>query len=764
MNRRRIAMLAIALALLIPGSLLMVRIAGIGPEVSRLLRELELHTGHPIRVAQVRFFPLAGLAIQLKDVEAGPFDAAGHPLLAVREIILGISPELVLRGTPQFSSMVMMEPQLHLSSLSVPPVPSFPAPPTSGSIPPSLYSVHHILRAMEPLRTRLQHFRATNQIAIGRVVVHDGAVFTGEVPADITQRRTSSPPVLDHLEIYMAGFSWRYATPLRISGRMHTLPFTVMGQVGPLPASMNLLDMRMLLNLEAKVVGERTLGALLPETWHPFRAARGYAAVSLRGNGRKGFQATTHIALDQLTPIVPGHSLPASRVMWRSRSTLRVAEENATALARLDDGTLYINDTEWIRFTGMARFTDTTRFVLNAVTLRPLELDPWFSPVPSFDGIVAHGPVTGQVRITREDPDWIDLLVQGDMSAATIGWERFHKPPGTPMTLEIDGRLHHTSHDMDLRHGLLSVLPAPSSDQNQIEVSGRIGKETSLHGVGRIDSATIATYLPTLAHSFPDGLAVQLDIKNNVYTHNRSIHGWMYADRIAWGSAATLRTCRAEIDQFEETLLLPYLECYLGDGMLRGAGKIRSLQTGSPEYELAGSFQSIDTRHLAGTPVDHTMLSRLPLLAGPVAIHGELSGYGTIRGALGDTHPDADILAHVQPPSIAQLHITMPQGHLEGITFAPPIVRTDERPADTQPLIAVYPGATLPFERGSVNLFLEHNRLAWFDLQLHHQDLLISGDGLTDLDTGRTQHHFRILSEWWSDPSPLHRNAVVTGP
>ncbi len=131
------------------------------------------------------------------------------------------------------------------------------------------------------------------ELTIGRITVQNGilAILNWDHPDGQTW-------IFDHLQIGIHALSPSRASPVTASARYRNIPFTLNGQLGPLPDTLDPFEMPMLLSLEAKSIGLNHMEEVLSTETIKISTSRGYLTTLLHGSLEKGLQTSTWLQLD----------------------------------------------------------------------------------------------------------------------------------------------------------------------------------------------------------------------------------------------------------------------------------------------------------------------------------------------------------------------------------------------------------------------------------------------------------------------------------
>lgn len=304
---RRYILLGVGLLILILGSVMLLRRlvdveAYRGPIVSSLAHI----TGHSVSVGKMALSPIGGLfTLELRNLEIRPLDPATPPLLLVERVLVGMTPLSFFHHVTQStegrwhatltpSSLTLIHPRLHLTQ-------------------------HRDTRWIRWLQEIAHASNSRMEAAFGfglvDFTINSIKVQKGMVTLHGWRGEEEDPLVFDRIQANMHGLSADSASPVSVSARFQSVPFTITGHVGPLPHSLILVDMPILLNLEAKYAKTPQFDAIFtsssPHLPHnvDIRGARGYFSTLVYGTLKKGLRTNSRLELDKLVVEASRHKM-----------------------------------------------------------------------------------------------------------------------------------------------------------------------------------------------------------------------------------------------------------------------------------------------------------------------------------------------------------------------------------------------------------------------------------------------------------------------
>ncbi|MBF0124349.1 MAG: hypothetical protein HQL60_03310 [Magnetococcales bacterium] len=705
----------------------------------RVVAIFEQLLGQPLQVGEVTFFPLGGLAIKLHSVSllAGGSNR-DRPLLRIDEIIVGLSPEFLFHGTPRFSSITLVEPRLYLYQQSTIPWQT------------ELFALFEQLR----LRGETGQLVATVNSPIGmmgRLTVRNGLLLT------VAPGRPSDGEILmDRLQASLLDFSQTHPTPVRLSGRLKSVPFTLDGQLGPLPAAGEWLSLPMLMNIDMKAVGTTTLAPFLAalrfsEWWPDLRASRAQLSVTLRGNIRHGMQSRAELQL----VIAASESVPPPlrHIALQQKSLLRLDvndEMEFVPLLLLQEGKIQLNNLPWVELKGSVQWWQRRpHFSLTVATARAIDMTLVADlmrkyPVLPVEWPLPSGRMEGQWLLLGSWPGALNFFSHLDLSATTLSWPPFHKKTGVPLVLEVRGS--YADQELHLQQVVLSATAG-----NRLEWFGRLSPDPALTMVGQLEGETLKEYLPLLNHwSLRGESRVQLAWSH--HPDQATVEMWFNSQRLHLGGV-DIRDGAAQVRWYGNRIFIPRAHFRLGEGWVDLSGMVYG-QAPTWGYDVMVSFLDVETAALPETPLQSLLVDRLlsPLAVGQTNValpieSARCSGHGTFRGWL--------TTDGIEKPVAGRAHLEFSAGRLLGVM----IPQWSERPVELDGQQEVVRMELLDdsygsWERASVDVTLDQERLLFRDLLLRSGDTVVRGAGRHD-DRGAVEDRLFISSPWWRDPRPM---------
>ena len=400
-----------------------------------ITKSLERITSHPASLKKLSYAPLSGLfTLALEELELLSQDPSEPPMVQVHETLLSFSPLSFFTGKPQLSSIKFINPQINL-----------------------------VLRDHSPLMERAQDTALASDekllaelgvrladITIGRITVQNGMLVI--LDWDHPEGRTW---VFDHLQLGIHALSPMRASPITASARYRSIPFTVTGQVGPLPETLDPFEMPILLSLEAKSIGLKDVLETISTETIQVSTSRGYFTTLLHGSLAKGLQTSTLLQLDGVNlsrkdektkkerkPLIKPDILDRFNkrnekktidLALRQKSTLHMGWEGAPKL-EFEEFFVYVDNSPILETTGWIRNQWRGPLDLEMKILNKIDLDrlPW----PDLFPFKGQGP-SGSFKFAGIWPTTMTYSANLDLSQTTIELPPLNKKANSPLALKF---------------------------------------------------------------------------------------------------------------------------------------------------------------------------------------------------------------------------------------------------------------------------------------------------------------------------------------
>ncbi|HIJ84240.1 MAG TPA: DUF748 domain-containing protein, partial [Magnetococcales bacterium] len=430
-------------------------------------------------------------------------------------------------------------------------------------------------------------------LTLGKISIQNG-IFTFIDRA----RLTEGTLIVDHIHLGLHALSPNRASPLTATARIHNIPFVVNGQVGPLPDSLDPLEMPLLLSLDAKSSGLADFNDMFPDSHVQARLSRGYLTTMLHGTLNSGLETSSWIQLDGLE-LVNTDKLVANEkkffwnfgvaraikegprfmdVAFRQKSKLILNRDHKSTLA-FEECFVYLNGTPIIEMQGnviggLSGILDFEFNFLDSVSFQRLPGSQFFP--------LGGGTPTGKIFVKGSWPEGVEIRSQLDLSPTTIHLPPFVKNEAVPLSMTATAQFSN-----ERFHIQNSRFSNPGDATSAMEFSGLILPTLALQGIGRWPLAQLADYFPIIAPWSPFG---EMDLEMVMTTAKND----MQPDR----ASGILRVKGGRINNFsfeklevpfrwiDPELRLSHVLVDMGDGRLDGFFTVVSNE-GSPWFYSA---------------------------------------------------------------------------------------------------------------------------------------------------------------------------------
>ncbi|MBF0193337.1 MAG: DUF748 domain-containing protein [Magnetococcales bacterium] len=481
------------------------------PRISDTLQRI---TGHNVSIKKVKYAPLSGLfTLELKELEILSLDPAEPPMVQVKVTLLSFSPLSIFSGAPQLSSIKLINPQINL-------VLHDKAPLMERAQDTAVASDKKLLKELGV---------GLSDITIKRITVQNGILVV--LDWDHPEGRTW---VFDHLQMGIHALSPTRASPVVASARYRSIPFTVNGQVGPLPDTLDPFAMPILLNFEAKSIRLKELQEILSTDTIAVKTSRGYLTTLLHGSLNEGLQTSTWLQLDGLVlsrkdekkvveqppqtlkntiidRLTPKNDNDTLDLAFRQKSVLHMGWYGVPKLDFEEifiylDGSPIIEAKGWVKNKWRGPLEMDVKF-LNQVELGRL---PWPASFP-LKGVSP----SGTFKLNGTWPTDMSYYADLDLTKTTIEVAPFEKVADTPLAVKaslFQSDEIFTVNDLVLNH------PANS---NNIIISGSYSPAIQLKAAVNWAIDDVVNYFPDVENWKSGGL-MKLDMDIGKLTKSAS--------------------------------------------------------------------------------------------------------------------------------------------------------------------------------------------------------------------------------------------------
>jgi hypothetical protein len=683
----------------------------------QIINTLQRITGHHVSLKQVSYAPLSGLfSLELLELEILALDPAEPPMVQVQETLLSFNPLSLFAGKPQLSAIKFINPQIHV-----------------------------VLRDKAPLLERAQDTAVAgdkkllselgiglDEITIGRITVQNGILVV--LDWDHPEGRTW---VFDHLQIGVHALSPMRASPINASARYRSIPFTVHGQVGPLPSTFDPFDMPILLSFEAKSVRLKDLQEILSTDTIQVKTSRGYFSTLLHGSLDQGLQISTWLQLDGVSlrrkdqkPIdksvdqVKPNIFDRFNLRSEKRDTLDISfRQKSSIIIDLDgipnldfqeffiylDGSPILAAEGWIR----NQLRGPLKLDLNILNRVDLDRLPWPDSFP----LSGNSP-SGTFGVAGVWPKAMVYSADLDLTDTTVHALPIEKKAGVPLALKLlvsQSNKQFTIKEFGLKH---PVIP-----DHKITVSGSFAPNKQLETSINWSMDSLTDYLPIAKNWKSQGLA-----KLNMMVIQPSESADWHAKGLLnfnEGIIGPLEFKEMELpfELVENRLHLPHMKMLAAGGVIEMMALV-DLSQEPIIFDAQLALAGIDVDQLPGQSDGHAKVQLEGHLFAGANIYGQLDSKSFL--------PVGELLGHS--------HIRVEPGRLTGIdhnAFYKPIIGkiviSDDKKA-------------LYWDKMEADLTILQKKLIMENIQVDTSKTNISGIGTWELN-GASSFALDVLTD-----------------
>lgn len=437
------------LAIILGGLLFLGRMVDVEAYRFQIISSLENITGQPVSVGKVAFSPTGGLfTLELQDLEIHTSDQLKPPFLLVKRVQVGMTPISFIRKIMQNDTSAS-HPQLEISSLTLI-RPQINIIQGNDSYAWLMHWVQEMTQKSDR-KIELELGLGLTDISIGSIKIQSGILTLLN-----WERPDSRTLVFDRIQGEIHSLSPNRASPVSLLARLQSIPFTLTGQIGPLPKSLDLAEMPVLLSLEAKSAKLPKLNNVFTNasTHKPhtvsFYGERGYFSTMFYGSLQTGMRTSSRLELDSLVvevlPIIDERTLlPASwkkvtsaPMDWAFRQKSVLHRENGSLFYQIEELFLYLDRKPILDVKGVVGHSKEGLLDLKVSTLESIDMRQFPSVLFPY---LSGDSVQGSLHIHGSWPDSIALDANLDLSGTAF----FFPPPGIEsQTLEQESHTLHT--------------------------------------------------------------------------------------------------------------------------------------------------------------------------------------------------------------------------------------------------------------------------------------------------------------------------------
>ncbi|MBF0624145.1 MAG: DUF748 domain-containing protein [Magnetococcales bacterium] len=682
-------------------------------------RTLEAITGYRVAIKEVDLAPSGGLQLALHSLEISSWEPGDPPLLTVERAYLGLDWQaFMIDSRLKATALHLTRPHINLVMRPKRPL---------------------LQRAQESARWSSREMKrlmgqGLPEISVARFTIREGTVaLLDQSQAD---QRTWT---MDHLQVQINQLSPLHASPVNISGRIQEIPFKVNGQVGPLPPSLDPLDMPLLLSLEAKTTSIASISQLLH--LDPFNpdAERGYFSTLFHGDLRSGLQTSSWMELRRLRLADPqtGQGLPPIDLALRQKSTARVEGQ----VPRLDvqEFFLYKDDGPFLNLSGAVRKEQELHLNLTLASVLPLELDPFPHPPQSP---LHGGTLSGQATVGGSWPSGLQLAGQVDLTGArVIHAGLVDKAVGIPLNTEF--RVTWGSAGLTLGETLLHT-----GDGSPLRLAGTLKPDRNLTLEGEADLARLKVLFPTLAAWEAEG-RVTLNLHSVKAVGQSSItKGTLEASNLLLGGTHRVEKLTTPLQVTRQRLEMNDLRLESAAGVVR-AGLVVELGHADPVYHVVFNVTGANLEQLLPGPEQTSLLGRLTNVAAeesPIRLEGLLFADGVLWGTLDERWLPSGLYS-------GRANARLEPGRLLGIDGAGML----EKPADGQTLFQE--GKSFYWNRATAEIAFSGGNTRFDALEVDAPGITLTGEG-SIRHNGTRSFNITLRTDWWGPDQPVSGRVV----
>lgn len=643
----------------------------------RILEALETITSRPVSVGKIVFSPAGGfLTLELKDLEVHALDTAEPPMLLVKKVRLGIAPLSFLHSRIQISSLTLIQPQFNIVQ-------------RTGT---RLMRRAQDSAKQSDMKMERELGLGLTELSIGKIKIQNGilTVLDWEHP----QGRTL---IFDRIQAGIHALSPTRASPVSASARFQSIPFTVNGQVGPLPDSLDPFEMPVLLSLEAKSAGLSHLEDLLTDSPIHLQGARGYFSTLFHGSLKKGLQTSSRLELDKLTVgSKPKKEDKSMDIAFRQKSVLRI--RNGQPSLKLEEFFVYLDGTPLMDIKGIFYQGLDGQIKLEINTLDSVDLERF---IQDSNTPISGGSPRGNVQIVGDFSESMTLKASLDLSKTALLFPPFQKKAGIPLSLTLEA----------VRNGDTVILEDmvfihPNIPGHHFRVSGTLHSKRDLKTKGEWELSLLGDYFPMVEQWQLAGLArmdmslqsggkdekTPLKMDGSVRMDNGSIQGMRF------------QSFSTTMHGVNDQLNFSKLEIRAGEGYLDGHLLV-DLSEPLSSYQALFAFSGISMEKL-------TEKTRDDLFGVEGLAFGQAEIYGTLDEGLFPVKP-----------YFGKVHLEVEPGrvtHIDGNAFLHPPVLDKTITSSSK---------SLYWNQLESDLYIHDSTVQFNNLLIKSGELLFSGNG-----------------------------------
>lgn len=568
----------------------------------RIIDILEKITGRPVDLKSVDLSLARGLALRLNDLTIGATDPAEPPLFQVREAFLGLGPGAFFEKKLDFSSLTLKAPQFNLVLRHDQGL----LERAESTARTSSEKMHNLLGAGLPA------------LSVGAITIRDGLLTVLD-----WGHEESSTLIFDNIQFILHDISPKHASPLSATARFQDVPFTANGQIGPLPTSLDLSKMPVLISLEAKSVDLDNLSETLAGPRFQPKAQRSYFSTLLHGALADGLQTTSRLEVDKLVleEVTTGKAHPPVDLAFRQKSLFTLPFNTWTPKLEIQEAFFYLDGRPVLDIKGRVSRSAVANIELQASTITAFEPEhmPWFGPFKTMEG-----SVEGNLRIQGSWPGEMQFYAALDLTPLgfTLG-PVLKKATGT--ALGMDATIA-----MGPGWTKIKALELSRGPGNLVSVTGEIAPEMDLQMDGTVNLNLLTDYIDANVPLPLDGF-LQTRLHFFQPEGSLAVEGGIHAGRVGLGRLS-LQDFSAQVKTDVEGLRIAPFQASLGGGQVSG-GLFTALSEGdAPVFVSHFTVNNANLEGILGEAGEEAAL--LP--------GGVLNAEGAVEGFFGPRFAPSD--------------------------------------------------------------------------------------------------------------------------
>ena len=453
---------------------------------TRITQTLERVSGRPASFESLTFTFVGGFpALELKNLEILSIDPTEPPFMLVKKVRVGITPLSLFAETPRISSLTLISPQVNIVQ-------------RSGTL---LLRRARDSAQQSDAEMERELGRGLTDLTIGRISIRNGllTILNWEHPEGQTL-------IFDRIQALVHALSSQKASPVSASARFQSLPFSITGQVGPLPQTLNPYAMPILLSLEAKSAWLPNLVNLFAGTSIETTADRGYFSTLFHGTLKDGLQTSSRLELDKLATITtrsdgsPHGSQKQTTVDLALRQKSVIRYRSRYASLDIQEFFLYLDGTPIIDIKGHFLHGAAGPIDITLTTLNQVNLDQF--PELATLLFLSGATPSGTMHLHGDWNSSLTLTAHLDLTRTGLNHPPFFKKPGIPFTINL--KAVRTDEAINLAE---LVLTQPTIPSHRLRFSGIARPKTDLTIKGNWNLASLPYFLPGLKSWNPTGMA-----------------------------------------------------------------------------------------------------------------------------------------------------------------------------------------------------------------------------------------------------------------